>query len=643
MGVFNLQDIKGYLFGIVSVFTAAVVTFSVTLLYSLDSEFRGFPFITEAYTVSWFNFLLVFFALSFGFAVTSWLPYVIGRIQVWVYSVGSSLLLLHVASYALLQSDPIAVMVFISSLSVVLGWYFGCGYYVWSSDLRSIWQHYSKTFPRLDVWWLVVGLVTSIMFLYASLDHYTFQSVSWDFGDYDQAVWLLSQFKAPNNTVIGVNNLGDHFELPLVYLAPLYWVWSSPYALLLAQSIAIALAIVPLKILGLMVTRSKLITACIIGAYVAFFGIQSAVEFEFHPIVMALPFIAYAFLFLYREQYLRLCAMLFLIATTKENLAIYTLFFGLYLLLFRFRNAWKWGAGIVIGSAIYFLMLTQIIMPQLAGGVEYIHFDYDQFGSTYSEAAQYAVTHPWFTVTTLFSPEIKVQTIMLIAGSFGFVWLFTPVAFLTIPLFLERFLNSLEHIWRPYFQYSAILTPYLVVGVFLFIAYLYRWGARRNGLWAVAPYCVAFAVLLSSVLYSWRGMLHPFFLWELVNGEIYPSQEQQQSINTTLEAVRVIPDGASVLAQDAILPHVSQREVVYLFDEVNDDKGLEYVIINPKYSYWPSDKEEYQALIRSFLVNADYGIIYSQDTALVLQRNAVATVPLSDEMKTYLVTPSMTN
>jgi uncharacterized membrane protein len=51
---------------------------------------------------------------------------------------------------------------------------------------------------------------------------------AYDFGLYDQGVWLLSQGKVPLVTLMGRNLFGDHTSfilLPLIPLIPLMWVF----------------------------------------------------------------------------------------------------------------------------------------------------------------------------------------------------------------------------------------------------------------------------------------------------------------------------------------------------------------------------------------------------------------------------------
>jgi len=211
-------------------------------------------------------------------------------------------------------------------------------------------------------------------------------------GDYNQAVWKISRGRMPTNTIIGVNNLGDHFELPLIYLAPFYKLFPNPYLLLFAQSLAIATSVIPIYLLTRRKLRSVAAATFISVAYIFYFGFQSAIDFDFHPIVLATAFYAFAIYFLDRKEYNKMLIFLLLLLITKENAALYVAFWGAYLLFFSTRR--KLGAIIFFFSLAYYYGVTEFIMPSLASGKEYTHFAYTDFGTNLVEATKNVLVNP---------------------------------------------------------------------------------------------------------------------------------------------------------------------------------------------------------------------------------------------------------
>ena len=58
--------------------------------------------------------------------------------------------------------------------------------------------------------------------------HASYSTQTFDFGIFDQGLWLLSRFEEPFVTVRGLNLFGDHASLIMVPLAPLFWLWNDP-------------------------------------------------------------------------------------------------------------------------------------------------------------------------------------------------------------------------------------------------------------------------------------------------------------------------------------------------------------------------------------------------------------------------------
>ena len=80
----------------------------------------------------------------------------------------------------------------------------------------------------------------------SALDRFdAFQQPGFDLGIFDQGVWLLSRFKAPFVSIMGLNLFGDHASYILLALVPLYWLWPAAQALLIAQTLALCLGAIP--------------------------------------------------------------------------------------------------------------------------------------------------------------------------------------------------------------------------------------------------------------------------------------------------------------------------------------------------------------------------------------------------------------
>lgn len=108
------------------------------------------------------------------------------------------------------------------------------------------------TFPRNTPAVLVVtgAAVYTVVLSVVSVAKYVTFTTEWDHAIFTQYIWLLSRAASPFNTVNGRFLLGDHVEPGVLLLAPLGWLPGTAPALLVAQSLALALVAPILYALG---------------------------------------------------------------------------------------------------------------------------------------------------------------------------------------------------------------------------------------------------------------------------------------------------------------------------------------------------------------------------------------------------------
>jgi len=92
------------------------------------------------------------------------------------------------------------------------------------------------TFRLLVIWLLALSILYSLLSI---LRHVHFQSGAFDLGIFDQAVYQYSHFLFPYNTIKERFILGDHLNLTLPLLAPLFWIWEDVKILLIFQAVFI--------------------------------------------------------------------------------------------------------------------------------------------------------------------------------------------------------------------------------------------------------------------------------------------------------------------------------------------------------------------------------------------------------------------
>ena len=415
---------------------------------------------------------------------------------------------------------------------------------------------------RRKLLWLLFVLVA---FAYSSLSilrHQHFTSTAYDLGIFDQVIWHYSNFQTPYSSVrsnlLTENLLGDHFHPILILLAPIYWFTDRVEALLVAQALLFAIPIVPIylftekrlgKFAGFMFALS----------YSIFWGIQTAVEFDFHEIAFAVPLIALAIYFVDEEKWTPYFVCLVLLLLTKENLSVLVFFFGVYLLAIRHfkQGLISMAAGVMWFFLSLKLFIPFFVEPMTTRGEQrryYRYWNYTKFGPGPFSALATIIKNPWLVIQTLFSPAEKLQTYWYTFHPFLFLSFFSPLFLLAIPLVAERFLSDSANLWAVNFHYTAVLVPILVMSSVDGLARITRRLKRIKPAYIIIP--VSCLVLLLNA-----RMFSQFPLYRLTVPEFW---RLSSSDLAGRKAIALIPPAASVTTQGPITPHLSHRRMIYV-------------------------------------------------------------------------------
>ncbi len=229
-------------------------------------------------------------------------------------------------------------------------------------------------FRLLIAWVVVLGILYSALSI---IRHNHFESGGFDLGIYDQAVWQYSQLLTPYSTIKERLILGDHLTLTLPLLVPLYWLWSDARMLLVFQAFWLSfssLAVYRIALLRLTtLTRSRLVcqwgSLAISIVYGLFSGIQYAVFFDFHPVIIGvglLPWIGYL---LETKRIRLLWIAVALLLLTQENMGIALAGLGL---IYVFQKQYRKIATLFIFGGL----LSSFAAMKIVGYFSPIGFEY---------------------------------------------------------------------------------------------------------------------------------------------------------------------------------------------------------------------------------------------------------------------------
>jgi uncharacterized membrane protein len=465
-------------------------------------------------------------------------------------------------------------------------------------------------FAQREPWLFLVFIIGVLAYSLLSLfRHWHFQSTAYDLGIVDQTIWHYSRLQTPESSLMVLpNSLGDHFSPILVVLAPFYWIGPKVELLLIVQAILLVAPVFPIflftnKRLGRIPAYLLTIT------YVLFWGIQVAAQFDFHEVSLGVPLVAWAIYAIDEKRWRTFFLSAFLLMLVKEDLCLVTMFLGLYLCVIRES---KRGFGTFLMGLVGFGLELKWLIPYFNDGNSYLHWSFSQLGNGPMTALGTCLTQPWKILGILFSDRDKVLTMVALFVPFALMSFASPLALIAVPQVLERMLSDNHFFWLPICHYNAVISPIVAMSAADGLHRISKFWAlpdvRRRLLWGVCGFCL-FANLVVMVKMPLRKIFKPSY---------YRADE------TILEGKKVlgmIPDKASVLAQDTVVPHLSQRSRIYNMMDcgMNNCGDVDYIIAcrNLPFYFVPSFDEISDLLMKKEAGN--YQKILDENGWIVLE------------------------
>lgn len=174
------------------------------------------------------------------------------------------------------------------------------------------------------------------------LKHATYHSSLIDLGIFDQVIWNTAHghwFWDTLDPYVQANHvfLGQHFSPGIAILALPYLVFPSVYTLLVLQTLFLAAGAMPLYALAARRSGDERIAAVLAIAYLLYPSLAFANLFDFHEIVLAVPFLAWAIERLDAGRTAQAVILLCISLLFKEEVGLITAGFGAYVVFGKRR------------------------------------------------------------------------------------------------------------------------------------------------------------------------------------------------------------------------------------------------------------------------------------------------------------------
>lgn len=333
--------------------------------------------------------------------------------------------------------------------------------------LNKLKNHFKKNYIIYFFALILIYFLSSYLYLVIT-NHNTFRTTGWDLGLYDQDVWNFSRFRNAISTVKPEQGgrmpaLGDHLEFSLALLAPLYWIWNSPYCLLVFQVLCYIGGAIGLFCLARLKLRNKILTILVPVIFLAFEGTQRALDFDFHTLSLVALLLPWWFVVYEKKLFKYFWAIFILLLLVKLSFAILLVFVGIFFIL---RKDYKSGLIICVISSIYYYIGMYYLIPHFNFGQPFTHWDYKSITPDSSKFITTLIKNPHLIIENFTDSEIKTEFMTRAIYSGGAILLFFPeILVIIIPILMYKFLSDREFMWGLGFHFSIDFITFSSIGL----------------------------------------------------------------------------------------------------------------------------------------------------------------------------------
>lgn len=399
---------------------------------------------------------------------------------------------------------------------------------------------------------LFLFLSAALLWTLSSWIRYEAFQAGFDFAIFMQAIantvrgdFLYSSIKG------GICLLGDHFSPILALLAAPYAIWQDPKIILLIQAAAVASCVFPIYRIAHERLQNSTLAMIFAAAFVFYLPTINAVRFEFHPELLVMPVLLWAFHALLHGRLWRASLLLFLSLLSKENAALITFAFGLYALI-AVPKAKGFGVFWMIFSYLYFYVITTHVMP-LMSGQEYFYLR-GNYGAWKEQGLGAFFSH-------VLRPASGSYLIKIFAPLGFLSFLGGPTLLLTFPMLLQNLIARNESAISIFFQYTVFLTPFVFVSA---IEGAKRWSARYAHL--LGFYLVAAILFMAGP--------SEFYIMNRNWAAKPPNREALKAYFST------IPSEDSVRTHEFFAGHLANRKQLHIYENQNPIEGRSVAALN---------------------------------------------------------------
>ena len=473
-----------------------------------------------------------------------------------------------------------------------------------------------------------IGAYVILFSFICYLKYHSFGYFDWDFASDVTILWNSLHGRLLYYPFFEQNIFGAHLFLIYFLIFPVYFVFQHPLTILFLQSLFLGAGAYPLYLLA----RSELnkTFALIIAlAYLLYPSVGFMNLFETHFDSYTIFFFFFALYYFQKDNFFKFLIFLFLAIICKESSSLVVFMFGIYA-FFR-KKSKRWIFTPILFGAGWFLVALKFVIPHFARDAKYYQdgfifsIYYSHLGKNLTEIFRTVFFDPLLMARFALVP-VKIHYLFDIFSPTSFLSFLSPLVLLmAVPIFMQNLLSQAWTHSQIYYQYVAMLIPFIFASVVFAFRKLFRNGAifsKRNILLGV--------FLFISVISAFRLNSPQVGFLRYIRAYRYTYREMAKDA-----LVKEIPRSASTIATFQFLPKLASRHEIYSMHFIAT--GLR---MNTKVKYEPPVNLDYALIdfneplminsffpagapdnIRTFLENGNWRILKAADDIVLLKRD----------------------
>jgi len=404
---------------------------------------------------------------------------------------------------------------------------------------------------------LLIALVLSYIVVFSAVSIFGFRNFgmsAFDIGIHVQAIWKLSTGEGLFNTVRGLPIWGDHCWFVMLLYAPLYWLSPRVETLLILQSVALAFGALPLAAIVKRRGGSGFAILVFAGAWLLSPALQNMNLENFHPEVLAAPFLLWAIERADAGKWRGYWVAITVALLCKEDVALTTFMLGFWV-FFKNRQV---GILTMLISVGWFLLCMKVFLPFFN---EYGFFRFE--GGYWFTRFWESKFDPSFYWSTFQQTRVGMYAWQL-SLPLLFLFLLNPLlAAAALPAFIVNVLSGNDYLMSINYHYNFQTLPILFGAAAIGFCQLRQ---RIQGIPFLGP-AVLMGILVTSL---WANNEWSHLPLKKTHGRLssqyayFKDSGTDQRFNAF---AALLPEDSEVpvAVSHNLLPHLANRSAIYMF------------------------------------------------------------------------------